>query len=399
MALFSSQKPTLRALLGSADVEEALREALETAEGLQLEVVQGNLVQRAGQLTSPNLPDILLVDLDLEDSAQLELLEKLVQNGAAGTPVIATSRTGSVDGVRALMRLQIADYLPQPLVQEDVLSVIEAAFRQRKVAQGGPAGSMTRVLSFAKPMGGVGSTMLAIQTAFELAKRGKGLTKPNVCYVDLDFQFGSSFIYLDLDPNLKIPEIAEAPDRMDSALLASMNSRHPAGVDVFASQNIFEYWGQITPEVVARLLEVICDEYDYVVIDHPQTWQSWTPDILAGSDMTLLVTLLSVAGIRQARQYLNIAGQQHIEDHAIQIVLNRHNSSMFSGGLKVKEAERALGRNIDHFILSDYKLVSEALDQGVPISEIKRRSKVEKNISAMTDACLTAIQAHAAEAV
>ena len=394
----SSNKLLVKALLRSAEVQVALKSALSDIDSIALEIVEGTLTSHADKLSVPVPPDVLVIDVDLDDADQLTRLQEVVRNGAGHLPVIATSATASVDGVRSLMRFRIADYLPQPLVPADVVSVLEAAItRCRAVAAAAAAeaqdarGPTSRVFSFIKAVGGVGSTTLAIQTAFELAKRGKGLSKKRVCLVDLDMQFGTAAIYLDLEPNLKIPELAESPERLDGALLESMMSHHSEGVDLLASPNELGNWHSINSEIITRLLEVTCQEYDYVVIDVPRHWEEWTADVLAGSDVVLVVTLLSVAGIRQARQLLDVTKEFDIPDSVLAVLLNRFDKSFWGGGLRLKEAERALGRKISYFISNDYKLVSEALNHGVPIAEIKRRSKVEKQVRAMVNECLQAM--------
>lgn len=391
----SSKKLLVKALLRSAEVQVALKSALSGVDSIALEIVEGTLLSHADKLSVPVPPDVLVVDVDLDDADQLARLQEVVRNGAGHLPVIATSATASVNGVRSLMRFQIADYLPQPLVPEDVVSVLEAAITRCRAAAAAAAaetqdarGPTSRVFSFIKAVGGVGSTTLAIQTAFELAKKGKGLSKKRVCLVDLDMQFGTAAIYLDLEPNLRIPELAESPERLDGALLESMMSHHGEGVDLLASPNELSNWHSINSEVITRLLEVTCQEYDYVVIDVPRHWEEWTADVLAGSDVVLVVTLLSVAGIRQARQLLDVTKEFDIPDSVLSVLLNRFDKSFWGGGLRLKEAERALGRKIGYFISNDYKLVSEALNHGVPIAEIKRRSKVEKQVRAMVNECL-----------
>ena len=381
-----NNKTSVKALVRSAATEESLRAAVSAMADLSLSVVQGTIIQHGHQLAGDETPDMLVVDIDLDDPGQMTALQQVVRNGAAGVPVIATSSSASVEGMRQLMQLQIADFIPQPLVAAQVASVIESTLQRRRSQS--PSGQTTKVFTFIKPAGGMGSTTLAIQTAFDLAHRGKGQSQPRVCLVDLDLQYGTSAIYLDLDANLKITEIASNPQRLDSAMLASMMSRHAGGVDVLAAPSVLANWDQVTSEIITRLLEVVCQNYDYVVIDTPNTWMSWSPDVLAGSDVVLMVTVLSVAGVRQARQLMDVIHSSNVADSSIHVVLNRFHNSAWSSGLRAKEAERALGRKVDFFISNDYKLVSQALNQGVPIMEIKRRSKIEKQVGAMVSTLL-----------
>jgi ABC-type phosphate/phosphonate transport system substrate-binding protein len=51
----------------------------------------------------------------------------------------------------------------------------------------------------------------------------------------------------------------------------------------------------------------------------------------------------------------------------------------------MKEVEKALGRKIDFFVANDYRTVSEALDQGLALSAVSKRSKVFKSIMKLSD--------------
>ena len=70
------------------------------------------------------------------------------------------------------------------------------------------------------------------------------------------------------------------------------------------------------------------------------------------------------------------------------MVLNR-----FLGGWKTsirpKEAEKVLGRPIDFLVANDFKIASQCIDQGVPLSEIKKRSTIAKNVAEMANGILS----------
>ena len=59
----------------------------------------------------------------------------------------------------------------------------------------------------------------------------------------------------------------------------------------------------VTPEAVTKLLDVVCEHYDYVVVDLPPAWTRWTIDVIGGSDVVLLVMQLSVAAVQQALEH------------------------------------------------------------------------------------------------
>lgn len=383
----SSQKIRIRAIVQSADVEQAIRGALGDLPELRLELSRETLQEHAAALAAPAAADLLIVDIDLDDPTQLLSLRHILRGRASGLPVIATSASANVEGLRQLMRLKITEYLPQPFARQDLLSTLDLALKQLRRGEGGGQGQCT-VFSFIKPSGGMGATSLAIQTAFELSTRRQQLSDPRVCLVDLDAQYGNAAVYLDLEANLKLDEIARAPERLDRQLLQSMTSRHASGLDLLAAPNDLVELESIAPETVLRLLEVTCEGYDHVVIDLPQVWTRWSADVLAGSDTVFLVLQLSVAAVRQAREMLERLQAKDLSDLPLAVVLNRFERSFWRPGLRANEAERGLGRKIDHFIANDFQLVSDALNQGVPLMKIRRRNKIQKQVKAMVGACL-----------
>ena len=78
------------------------------------------------------------------------------------------------------------------------------------------------------------------------------------------------------------------------------------------------------------------------------------------------------------------------------MLLNRYEKG-WGKSVQLKEAEKALGCPIDYSVPNDYKLVSEALNQGVALSRIKGRSKVEKSIQSMMDDTMRSLESRDGE--
>ena len=374
----------VRAFIRSIEVENQLRSALGKLPSVGLQVLRGTLADNLPQLAAAPRPGALLIDIDLADSAQLLLFRRLVGGELAGVPVIVTSPSAGVDELRQLMRLNISEYLPQPLVATDVIAAVSSALREAKGAEG-HARSLCKVFSLVRRSGGMGGTFLAIQTALALLRRPSRTEKPRVCLVDLDFQAAVSAIYLDVEANLDLVQIARAPERLDSHLLQAMISHHPSGLDVLAPPLTPIELESVTPEAVTKLLDVVCEQYDYIVVDLPPAWTRWTINVISGSDVVLLVTQLSVAAIKQARALVEKLVAEGFAQANINIVVNRYRRKFWGSGVKLASAEEALGRKFDFLIPDDPELVSMALDHGQTLTEVKPGSAIEKQVKIMVD--------------
>lgn len=387
-------KLNVLAVMRSADARKDFAAAVEDVDGLKVSVEEGDLDDVGTQLMNSHAPDVLVIDVQTDDPAEMSRLSSVIRESERGISVIATGVDATLDDIRRLMRLGVVDYLPQPISRSDVLGTLEAMVQRRRA--GTSAHAVGRALAFIKSGGGMGATTLAIQTALCLRHLNQG--KAKVCILDLDLQFGNVALYLDLDPGLTAGDVIGSPERLDSSLLLSVMSHHESGVDVLAAPRELVPLNALTPKFAAQLVELACHHYDHVVVDLPQDWADWTHAVLSHCGMVALVTQLSVGAIRQARRQIDILTSEDLGHVPLAVVLNRYEKRPFSSGIRVKEAEKALGRSIDHFIPNDYKTVSEALNRGVPVSQVKRRCKVEKRIRGFVDSSLKTLTARGVRA-
>jgi pilus assembly protein CpaE len=382
----------IRAIVQSAETEHDLRTAFAGAAQFEIGIHRGKLQDRLLDRLTPQ--DVLIVDLSLESAEDMAALERLLAGDARPT-VVVTSPNASVDAMRRLIRLGVADYLPQPISKNDVLGVIRAVRARARAGSDRPAHHCP-VFSFVRRSGGMGATSLAIQTAYELARGRRGQPKRRVCLVDLDFQSGAAWLHLDAEPLLDIGEIVRSPHRLDPQLLAAMTVHHPAGFDLIAAPNGSMHPDQVPGDVISHLMALICESYDCVIVDLPLASNGWTPEVLGGSDRIFLVPQLTVVAVKQAHLFLEQIKATSAAQVPISVVLNRHRRSWWRPGLKLREVERALGHKVDVTVASDYKLFAGAADHGIPVGKFSANSRPERQITKMIQVALKEITAERA---
>ena len=361
-----------------ADSVRAVSENFDTDLKLQI----GELSQFAPGLRAGKAPDILIVDISLETTNEIELLSQIIELRGAQTAVIATAKTADMAGIRSLMRIGVADFLPQPFSKADLFGAIESATNTLKL--GGRRGGKTgKVLSFIRSCGGAGSTTIATQTAIEFAGRGKETS--SVALLDFDLQFGSIGLSLDLPDKGGLPLILEAPSRLDRSLLRASMVDHESGVHVLTAPDSIVPLTALTPEAVNRTISLARTEYDYVICDLPHAWTNWTTSAIRGSDRIILVTELSVPALQRSRRILDLLAEQGLGEIPLNMLANKFETGWGTGGHR-KRGEEALGRNFDFIIRGDAKAAGEARDRGVPIRQLRSRSVIVKDVQAMTEA-------------
>lgn len=375
------QSLNIVAMLRTDKLRTAMSATCSDMNGTRFDLRVGTLQQFAGERLATQAPDVLLLDIDPRNSAEVELLRALVQSRLPEVPIVATAAGATLEDVRTLMRMGVVDVVPQPVQRSDLMAAIEYAARARRTPAHDPKG---RVFSFLKGGGGVGATTIAVQAgcslAFALGKKGA-----TVCLLDFDVQSGTVALYLDLNDRVGLANLAESPERLDIDLLEGIMARHSSGLAVLAAPHEVIPLELLTPELVDHILEVMRRHFDFVLVDLPSSWTTWSCEALRKSDQVLLVTQMTVPGIRQARRQLDTLKIENLEDLDVKVVLNRF-EKRWGNTIKIKEVEQALGRKIDFFVANDYSTVSEALDQGLALSEVRKRSKATKSILKMADA-------------
>jgi pilus assembly protein CpaE len=168
--------------------------------------------RRSIDITSP--PRLVLVDL-AESADPVEGLTELSQLCGPSTRFLAIGAVNDVSLYRQLVGLGIADYLVKPVSSEVLCDALTAAARLDEAASS--AQRSTRLFAFVGARGGVGTTTMAIATAWLIAHEFKLRT----ALVDLDLHFGNLALTLDLEPGRGLREALENPERTDSLLLAS----------------------------------------------------------------------------------------------------------------------------------------------------------------------------------
>ena len=357
-----------------ADFERLLRSTFGADAKIELTVANGPFTETVRKLDM-NDATVAIVDVDPASEADLTALNALTQRLGGTPPVIVAIPSFDVSVARQLLQMRVADFVVKPVAP---LDLVRACARAAQAAKSGGT-TDAQIYTFLPAAGGVGLTTLAIGTAMLLLK-GNG-QQSKTCLVDLDFQHGSCCDYLDLEPRLDLDEIEPRPDRLDRQLLEVMISEHLSGLKVIAAPSRPAEMRSFDFEVVTRLLDLVAAHFDNVVIDVPRTWFNWTDSVLIGSNRLFLVTEMTVPGLKHARTLVNVIRERLPDGPPLEVIVNRFEQRLFGPGLRRADIEQALGDSLAATIPNNFRLVSEAIDRGVPLDEVKAGNNIQQALS------------------
>src|SRR5215212_1047449 len=370
----TASKTRVIILTADAEFEESARATFNASAQIELQVVKGTLRVVAENFNIEGAT-VVVIDLDAAHEEEMRVLQGFMAATGTWPPVVVITQTFDAEVARTLLQKRVADVLVKPVPP---IELVRACARVAKA----PAGNETKeaeIYTFLPAVGGAGVTTLAIQTAMLLLNSG-ARGPASTCLVDLDFQHGACADYLDLEARLNLKEIEPRPERLDRQLLEVMLSHHASGLAVVAAPNRPAEMRSFDPEMVTRLLDLVSSHFDYVVIDMPRTWFSWTDSVLLGSNRTFIVSEMTVPSIRQAKALVAAIRERLGDGPQPRVVVNRFEQRMFDPGLKKADVEQALGADFAGTIPNNYRLVREAIDRGVPLDEVKAGNNISTQL-------------------
>lgn len=313
-------------------------------------------IKTLGQQRSPKtlIVDVCKCDLPLSD------INELAEVCEPGVSVIAIGDRNDVGLFRELLNSGVSDYLVKPitptLLQRALFATADGDSRSRQTTRLG------RLVATVGARGGVGATMVATSMAWSIANR----RRRRVALLDLDLQFGSVALSLDLEPTHGLREALENAGRIDSLYIERSMVQHSESLFVLSSEEELNDDMPHDPEAANALVGELRNKFHYVIVDLPKTLNKEAHQILKDATHLVIVTDLSLVGMRDTLRLMQFALQSNAACQTT-IVVNRVGEYR-DGEIAVSEFEKAIGRKIDLRIPFDAKNVTSAMNIGRPVS-------------------------------
>ncbi len=335
----------------------------------RLIVREGGSREALDYATRYALPRILIIDIS-DSERPLEVLSPILAAADENTRLIAVGSVNDVMLYREMMDAGVVDYLVKPLTDRALLAAIQHADSREAPVRPGAAGpERARVVAILGARGGVGASTVAANLAWFLAEQHKRKTT----LLDLDLQFGTASLAFDIEPSRGLRDALEQPNRIDALLVNSASVRHSDRLTILASEESHEEDIRYDPTAVTLLLDELARQSEFVVVDVPLRPAAYRAKVLPAAREIVIVTDLSLAGLRDSIRLCTQA-QQLTQNARLIVVASRAGGR--ASGVSVREFEKALGRKIDVLLPEDPKAVAQSSVQGKPLAQSARGSKL-----------------------
>lgn len=356
VAAVPGDRPGFLAFVEDEATETALRGGLtEITGGLQLR--RGGIRAATKTLEREATPRVLLVDISGQEDP-VGALEGLAAVCTPDVQVLVVGEQADIGFYRQLTReLGVTEYLHKPLTRDAVAEHFGPHVAGSAAAGAEASSRGGRVVAVCGARGGCGATTVAVNLALQLADVSHG----HVALLDLHLRGGTTGMMLGVRPGTGLRVALEEPDRVDSLFLDRTAIPIGERLRLIAAEEPLDSMPRPSEEGMQRLLALLRQRFNHVVIDMPMPPGPAELPALAAARLRIMVLGPDVAGIRDvvaARKLLAVGGTPRV-----MTVLNR---AGMPGTLKTKLVQEGLGAPPDVVIPDLPRELPRAANLGRP---------------------------------
>lgn len=336
----------------------------EMAEGVAREFRLGALFRTPDQVFEAireQRCDLIVLELPLEPRGALALLKDIHERLPRVT-IFAASADPSVSVIRAAIEAGAGDFLSLPINRSELHKALI------KFTQTGMRGAVARevlgdVIVIYGARGGLGATTIAVNVAVQLASA----TSAQVALVDLDLQRGDVAAFLNLTPVQSIASIATARSEVDEIFLHGTLTRHPSGVFVLPAPPQIDEADTVAHDDVVLALRLLRAQFRYTVVDTSRTITPATIAAFEHADRVLVLTDLSVPGVRATRRMVELLGHLGSASAMVELLITH----AVPGPVELRAAVAAIGKQPLVVLPRDESAARNAMNAGAPLNGLK----------------------------
>ena len=381
-----------------AETRESIKKLL--AFESDLKVVGSASNGREGVAQAKELrPDIIIMDINMPDMDGLEAAG-LITKAVPTAGVIMMSVQNDSDYMTKAMLAGARFFLSKPVNMDTLYSTIRRVYDQYEQIRiqmaalekaQGQAADFTRtaaktqdgeraghVLVVYSPQGGAGCTTIATNLASGLMREGV-----KVLLIDADLQFGDIGMFLNLNAQSTISDIAGEVEELDTDFLDNIVVTHDSGLKSLlgpAKPALADEIRENYPEAVRDIVAKINTLFDFIVIDTSSTLDAVNIPLLDMATKVLLVANPTLPSVKNCRLILDLFDQLAYPQEKVILTLNRSTDERGRKGsaISVERIEKWFKRPVQAQIPGgndSESAILSSITKGAPLIALDRDRK------------------------
>ena len=280
--------------------------------------------------------------------------------------IVITSVNYSTDLIIKAMRLGAKDFLPKPILKEDLKRIMLLISNLEPENET----SASKIITIYSNKGGIGKTTVACNLAAELAK----VSHDKVALIDLNLQLGDISTFFNINPSFDVSYIIKnLLNKKENTILNAFEKFGDTGLYILSDPNYIEQSESISPYQIGELFSTLKSIFPYIIVDMSSAIDPNSLKILDCSDMILFTNIINIPAIRNCQRCLNLFKSRRYPDNKVKVIINRY---MENDEIKIEDIENTIGEKIYWKIPNNYFSIMDAINKGVPVSEISSNSNI-----------------------
>lgn len=332
-------------------------------------VQQGGPDVFAQMLESAPPPKVAVVDVDGQTDPVMAT-QRLVSLCGADCKIITLGSANDVGLYRRIVAAGAIDYLVKPITADLVRQAMTSALKKGGADKGGERSA--KIVAVIGMRGGVGASTVAMNTAWMMAHE----LDRHVALLDLDLQFGTSALALDIEPGRGLRDIVGSPQRVDGLMIASSMMPESDKFSVLGAEEAVDEFIVIDNSAIAALVKEMKSNFDVIIIDLPRHLVATQKRLLVSAQDIVLVSELSLAGIRDTLRFRTALNG--LECSGVVTVVGSRTNAGKAGQVDAAAFEKGAQVKIDLFVPEDVKTMTLAANKGKALGVVARQAPITK---------------------
>jgi pilus assembly protein CpaE len=268
----------------------------------------------------------------------------------------------TTDQLWKALRLGVKECFTYPIRAEEFQ---EALDRLPVLSEVPDLAAPTRLVSFLGSKGGVGTTFVAANAAYLLARQDRN----QALLVDLDLRYGQLVHFFDAKPQYSIVEVIENADHLDRAYLQSLFYQYDKNLQLLPAPERLEDAEAVTPDQLEKVLNYLkkIKIFTHILVDLGHHLDEGALRSLELSDLIIVVANQTIPALSNAKKLLELLKLLGLEAVPLEVWLN---SWQKSGELAVTDVAGFLGREVKGTIAFDFKETMRSINEGQPLARL-----------------------------
>lgn len=308
-------------------------------------------------------PDVVLLNIDMPGNEGTSWAEVFAMEFPMSSLLLVTA-SDSKKVLHLALQVGAKGVLTLPVEDDRLVKAVQKVVQQDKKRR-----ELFSVQRKTKPQfktivvfstkGGVGKTTLTLNLAVAIRQ----LTGKRVAAVDLDLFSGNLALMAGVPWKYSIKDLVDDITNLDREALDTYCTEHSSGIKILSSPMQPEFAGFVHPEHVQKILELMSEVFNYVIVDTPTYLHDTTIPALEEARDIIVITTLDLASIQNMKQCLDLLTTLALRPK-VRVVVNKVG---YTGGLKTKDLEDELGMPVFSMIPNNEKAALDALNLGIPL--------------------------------